>query len=117
MKPTEGFAAIAITVAGCYSASNKVTSPISAELGRQSPNALMAGEVMAVAYSGFREGHDFSSHQSVGRLPPKLFKSRQLRCDVSQYHRDIATLLENRNAESCRFAKSKAKVKVEPMQS
>jgi len=56
MKPTEGFAAIAITVAGCYSASNKVPSPISAELGRQSPNALVAGEVMAVAYSGFREG-------------------------------------------------------------
>ena len=56
MKPTEGFAAIAITVAGCSSASTKVCSPISAEIGQQSPDALVAGEVMAVAYSGFREG-------------------------------------------------------------
>jgi len=56
MKPTEGLAALAITVAGCYSASNKVHSPSAEELGRQSPNALVAGEVMAVAYSGFREG-------------------------------------------------------------
>ena len=56
MKPTEGFAAIAIAVAGCYSASNKAHSPSAAELGHQPPNALVAGEVMAVAYSGFREG-------------------------------------------------------------
>jgi len=56
MKPTEGLAALAITVAGCHSVSGKVHSPSSAELGRQSPNALVAGEVMAVAYSGFREG-------------------------------------------------------------
>jgi exo-beta-1,3-glucanase (GH17 family) len=56
MKPTEGFAALAITVAGCSSASSKVHPSISAELGQQSPNVLIAGEVMAVAYSGFREG-------------------------------------------------------------
>jgi len=56
MKLREGFATIAITIAGCYSASNKVHSPITGELGRQSPNALVAGQVMAVAYSGFREG-------------------------------------------------------------
>ena len=56
MKPTEGLAALAITVAGCYSASNKAHSPTPEELGRQSPNPLVAGEVMAVAYSGFREG-------------------------------------------------------------
>ena len=56
MKPTEGLAALAITVAGCYSASNKAHSPTLEELGRQSPNALVAREVMAVAYSGFREG-------------------------------------------------------------
>ena len=56
MKPTEGFAAIAMTVAGCYSASNKALSPSAAELGHPPPNALVAGEVMAVAYSGFREG-------------------------------------------------------------
>ena len=56
MKPTEGFAAIAITVAGCYSGSNKVHSLSNARLGQQSPSALVAGEIMAVAYSGFREG-------------------------------------------------------------
>jgi len=56
MKPTEGFAALAITVAGCSSVSSKVHSPISLESGQQSPKALVAGEVMAVAYSGFREG-------------------------------------------------------------
>ena len=56
MKPTEGFAALAIAVAGCHSASNKVHSPTSSELGRQSSDALVARQVMAVAYSGFREG-------------------------------------------------------------
>jgi len=56
MKSTEGIAALAITVAGCSSVSSKVHSPISSEPGQQSPKALVAGEVMAVAYSGFREG-------------------------------------------------------------
>jgi len=56
MKPTEGLAALAITVAGCHPVSGKVHPPSSVELGRQPPTALVAGEVMAVAYSGFREG-------------------------------------------------------------
>ena len=56
MKANEGFAALAITVAGCSSASPKVYSQLSAEAGQQSRDALVAGEVMAVAYSGFREG-------------------------------------------------------------
>jgi exo-beta-1,3-glucanase (GH17 family) len=56
VKPTEGLAAIAIAVAGCHSASNGTTTPISATRGQQPPSALIAGEVMAVAYSGFREG-------------------------------------------------------------
>jgi exo-beta-1,3-glucanase (GH17 family) len=56
MKHTEGLAALAIAAAGCLSASGKTPSSSSAELGRQSPSALVAGEVMAVAYSGFREG-------------------------------------------------------------
>ncbi len=56
MKASKGFTALAITVAGCYSASSKVHSTLSTEHARQSPDALVAGEVMAVAYSGFREG-------------------------------------------------------------
>jgi exo-beta-1,3-glucanase (GH17 family) len=56
MKPTDGFAALAITVAGCSSMSSKVHSPASTESWQQSPDALVAREIMAVAYSGFREG-------------------------------------------------------------
>jgi len=56
MKPTEGLAAIAITVAGCHTAHNRPQSPSDVERSVQSTDALIAGEVMAVAYSGFREG-------------------------------------------------------------
>jgi exo-beta-1,3-glucanase (GH17 family) len=51
-----GLAAMLATVAGCHPTSTSVRSPENAELGRQSVDALVAGEVMAVAYSGFREG-------------------------------------------------------------
>ncbi|MFW2389199.1 MAG: glycosyl hydrolase [Polyangiales bacterium] len=56
MKQTGGFAAIAIAAVGCHSTSGNVHSPISAAPGQQSVKALVAGEIMAVAYSGFREG-------------------------------------------------------------
>jgi exo-beta-1,3-glucanase (GH17 family) len=56
MKPADGFTALAIAVAGCHSASSEVRSPTSVDPGQQPPTALVAGEVMAVAYSGFREG-------------------------------------------------------------
>ena len=56
MKPADGFTAIAIAVAGCHSASSEVRSPTSVNPGQQPQAALVAGEVMAVAYSGFREG-------------------------------------------------------------
>jgi exo-beta-1,3-glucanase (GH17 family) len=56
MKPADGFTALAIAVAGCHSASSEVRSPTSVNPGQQPPTALVAGEVMAVAYSGFREG-------------------------------------------------------------
>lgn len=55
MRPTEGLAAIAIAVAGCSSPASRVHTPTTPD-GSQSPRALVAGEVMAVAYSGFREG-------------------------------------------------------------
>ncbi|MGB5697874.1 MAG: hypothetical protein WBM46_19640 [Polyangiales bacterium] len=56
MKPADGLAAIAITVAGCHSGSGGARSPNDVERLQQPPSALVAGEVMAVAYSGFREG-------------------------------------------------------------
>jgi len=56
MKPSEGFTAFAIAVAGCSSASHRAKTPIAAQDGQQSRDALVAGEVMAVAYSGFRQG-------------------------------------------------------------
>jgi exo-beta-1,3-glucanase (GH17 family) len=56
MKPADGFTALAIAVAGCHSAASEVRSPISLDPGQQPPSALVAGEIMAVAYSGFREG-------------------------------------------------------------
>ncbi len=56
MKAGEGFTALAIAVAGCASASQRAQTTIATEPGQQPPEALVAGEVMAVAYSGFREG-------------------------------------------------------------
>ena len=50
MKPMRWSAIITLTVAGGLQASD------GAEALKQSPEALVAGEVMAVAYSGFREG-------------------------------------------------------------
>ncbi len=58
MKTTEGLAVIAIAVAGCHaeSSSSLVQSAADVDESVQSPDALIAGEVMAIAYSGFREG-------------------------------------------------------------
>ena len=57
MRPSEGFTALAIAVAGCSSASHRAQTPATAQPSEQQPpEALVAGEVMAVAYSGFREG-------------------------------------------------------------
>jgi len=51
------FAAIAIAVAGCSSTAPKPqTPPVSVEPKAQPRSALIADEIMAVTYSGFREG-------------------------------------------------------------
>jgi hypothetical protein len=47
MKPGDGLAALAIALAGCHAASNTVHTAMSVELEQQSPDALIAGEVMA----------------------------------------------------------------------
>ena len=50
MRGLRSAAIIALALAGCSEASGDLEAP------RQSPEDLLAGEVMAVAYSGFREG-------------------------------------------------------------
>jgi len=49
-------AIVALAIAGCSSATDEAPAAPQADLLRQSSDALLAGEVMAVAYSGFREG-------------------------------------------------------------
>ncbi len=46
----------ALAIAGCSPASDSKISAGEEATFRQAPDALLAGEVMAVAYSGFREG-------------------------------------------------------------
>ena len=79
MKATEGIPALAISAAGCSSASRKVHSPSSAEPGQQSPDALVAGEVMAVAYSGFREGqHPDRGHGAVNPSADQILEDLEI---------------------------------------
>lgn len=57
MRAAEGLTALAIAAAGCASASQPTTTAVEVQsMERQSPDALVASEVMAIAYSGFREG-------------------------------------------------------------
>jgi exo-beta-1,3-glucanase (GH17 family) len=56
MKTKTTPAVIVIAFVGCFSASHGTCSPMNEKFEPQSPNYLLAGEVMAVAYSGFREG-------------------------------------------------------------
>ncbi|MDH3408308.1 MAG: glycosyl hydrolase [Gammaproteobacteria bacterium] len=56
MKLLHALLLIVIASAGCSPASDSKNSAGEAAKFRQAPDALLAGEVMAVAYSGFREG-------------------------------------------------------------
>jgi exo-beta-1,3-glucanase (GH17 family) len=56
MKRKQIFAAICVAGVGSVSALSAIGSPVIEEFAPQSPSDLVAGEVMAVAYSGFREG-------------------------------------------------------------
>ena len=49
-------AVVATALVGCFATSNGTCAMVNEEFEAQSPKDLMAGEVMAVAYSGFREG-------------------------------------------------------------
>ena len=56
MKKLTLIAVIAFAMVGCSGASSDAPSPKRVDDIRQSPGDLLAGEVMAVAYSGFRIG-------------------------------------------------------------
>lgn len=56
MKLVNLLAVIVIAIAGCSPAPDDGLAPEITPTVNQSPDALLAGEVMAVAYSGFREG-------------------------------------------------------------
>lgn len=48
--------AVAVLTSACWSSSSDAPSPVGTDEFRQAPDDLLSGEVMAVAYSGFREG-------------------------------------------------------------
>lgn len=56
MKSLCMLAVIVFAIAGCSPASDNASVPVPVADFAQRPEALLAGEVMAVAYSGFREG-------------------------------------------------------------
>ncbi len=56
MKLRNLLAIIVFAIAGCSPAPESTAAPNIARTVNQAPDALLAGEVMAVAYSGFREG-------------------------------------------------------------
>ena len=56
MNVLKSLAIIAFAIVGCSSPSDETAASSKSGLVRQVPADLLAGEVMAVAYSGFREG-------------------------------------------------------------
>lgn len=56
MNLTKAMICSAVLAAACSPASDEATAPLDSNTFRQEPGDLLTGEVMAVAYSGFREG-------------------------------------------------------------
>jgi exo-beta-1,3-glucanase (GH17 family) len=73
---------LAVTVAalaGCSSASNGTASPSVPEFESQLPTELVAGQIMAVAYSGFREGqHPDRGHGAVNPSADEILEDLRL---------------------------------------
>jgi len=79
MKIRTILAVIVVAFAGCFSASNGAPSPVTAEFEAQSPATLVAGEIMAVAYSGFREGqHPDRGNGAVNPSADEILEDLQL---------------------------------------
>ncbi len=56
MKALKGLLIVVFAIAGCSSLPGETVAPATSALVAQAPGDLLAGEAMAVAYSGFREG-------------------------------------------------------------
>jgi len=56
MNGCKALAIITLAISGCSPASDEAPAQIEADIVKQVPADLLAGEVMAIAYSGFREG-------------------------------------------------------------
>ena len=56
MRLRKGLVIAALALAGCSPTPDESFVPVDPSVFRQEPGDLLAGEVMAVAYSGFREG-------------------------------------------------------------
>lgn len=66
-------------LAGCSSASNGTASPSVPEFESQLPTELVAGQIMAVAYSGFREGqHPDRGHGAVNPSADEILEDLRL---------------------------------------
>jgi exo-beta-1,3-glucanase (GH17 family) len=79
MKTNTTLAVIVIAFVGCFSASNGTCLPMNEKFEPQSPNDLMAGEVMAVAYSGFRQGqHPDRGNGAVNPSADEILEDLQL---------------------------------------
>ena len=56
MKVYNALATVIFVIAGCNSTSDEATGEVEVEVFKQLPDELLVGEIMAVAYSGFRQG-------------------------------------------------------------
>lgn len=79
MKSLIALAAVAFAITGCSSSSNETPATIIVEYAKQAPGSLLAGEVMAVAYSGFREGqHPDRGNGAVNPSDDEILEDLQI---------------------------------------
>jgi exo-beta-1,3-glucanase (GH17 family) len=72
-------AGIVAALAGSLAAGNAMSSPVLHEFEPQSPADLIAGEIMAVAYSGFRDGqHPDRGHGAVNPSAEEILEDLRL---------------------------------------
>ncbi len=72
-------AALLLVLAGCGPAGDQAEAPQATDVTRQSPDALLVGEVMAIAYSGFREGqHPDRGNGAVNPSDAEILEDLQI---------------------------------------
>jgi exo-beta-1,3-glucanase (GH17 family) len=79
MRVLSGFIIVVIAIAGCTPTSDEALSTVEAEIVEQAPDDLLAGEVMAIAYSGFREGqHPDRGHGAVNPSDEEILEDLKI---------------------------------------